>query len=209
VRMRLLGWGLIAFGLAGLVLAAAGALVGLDGAARIERLADAADDTLAAATRSTQVAADAFTNVDSSLAQSKASADAAATLALDASGTLAALARAMTLSVFGTQPLLPLAAEFDTSSRQALALATTLGGVGESLSQTRTDVASIGVQLDALSAELASLRGATRVNAADDAAPPVRPLVLLAVAWLALPAIAGILGGLALLRLGDTPPIVP
>lgn len=206
MRTRLFGWALIAYGLAGLLLAAGGGAVGLEGAERIERLAAAADGTLAAAARSTRVAAGAFTNVDGSLAEAKASADGAAALADDASGTLGALARAMTLSVFGTQPLLPLASEFEASSQQASALANTLGGVGESLADTRTDVAGIGVELDALSAELATLREAT---GAGDPPPSLRPFVLLLTAWLLVPAIGGVLGGLALLRLARAPAVVP
>jgi len=206
LRTRLFGWVLVAYGLAGLLLAAGGAAVGLEATARVERLADAADRTLAAATRSTRAASGAFADVDGSLAEARASADAAAALAGDASGTLAALAQAMGLSVFGAQPLLPLASEFDASSQQAAALATTLGSVGESLADTRTDVAAIGVELDALSAELASLRQASGVGGPP---PPLRPLVLLLVAWLLVPSIGGVLGGLALLRLARLPPAVP
>jgi hypothetical protein len=112
----------------------------------------------------------------------------------------------MGLSVFGAQPLLPLASEFNASSQQAAALATTLGGVGESLADMRTDVAGIGVELDALSAELASLREA---SGAGGPPPPLRPFVLLLVAWLLVPAIGGVLGGLALLRLARVTATAP
>ena len=116
MRRPLLAWSLILYGILGLGLVLSGAVIGLDVASRIERLATSADGTLAAAVRSTDAAADAFTNVDASLSESEASADAAADLARDASATLASLARAMELSVFGAQPLLPLAGEFDTSA---------------------------------------------------------------------------------------------
>ena len=197
MRRRLLAWVLILYGVLGLVLVIGGAAIGLDVAARVERLATTADGTLAAAARSTDAAAEAFTNVDASLSESQASADAAAELARDASGTMASLAQAMELSVFGAQPLLPLAAEFDASAEQASALAETLDRVAASLSDTRTDVTGIGTELAGLSAELGALRDA---NDTSGTAPPVRLLVLLLLAWLLVPAAGGLLIGLALLR---------
>ena len=197
MRRPLLAWSLICYGVLGLGLVLSGAVVGLDVASRIERLATSADGTLAAAVRSTDAAADAFTNVDASLSESEASAEAAADLARDASATLASLARAMELSVFGAQPLLPLAGEFDASAEQALALGETLERVGGSLGDTRTDVSSIGTELDALSAQLAALRDA---NGTDSSAPPLRLFVILLLVWLLVPAIGGLLAGLTLLR---------
>ncbi|MEJ7803857.1 MAG: hypothetical protein WKH68_10895, partial [Candidatus Limnocylindria bacterium] len=100
-RSRLLAWSLILYGLLGFVLVLGGAVIGLELASRIERLAATADGTLAAAVRSTDAAADGFTNVDGSLSEAEGSAEAAGALARDASGTLASLARAMELAVFG------------------------------------------------------------------------------------------------------------
>jgi hypothetical protein len=198
MRRSVLAWGLILYGVVGLVVILGGAVVGLGLASRIERLAITADDTLAAAVRSTDAAANAFTNVDASLSEAEASANAAASLARDASGTLAALARSMELSVFGAQPLLPLAGEFDASADQAAALGETLDRVGGSLGDTRTDVSRIGTELESLGAELAALRGASGNDAAS--APPLTAFVLLLLAWLLVPAVGGLLGGLALLR---------
>lgn len=197
MRRSLLGMSLVVYGILGIILVGAGATIGLELASRVERLAATADGTLAAAVRSTDTAADSFTNVDASLSESEASADAAAQLARDASGTLASLARSMELSVFGAQPLLPLAGEFDASAEQAAALGDTLDRVGGSLGDTRTDVASIATELDGLSTELAALRDA---NEGGGSAPPLRLFVIMLLAWLLIPAIGGMLGGLALLR---------
>ena len=201
MRRRMLAWVLILYGVLGLVLVLGGAAIGLDVTARIERLTASADGTLAAAARSTDVAAGAITNVDASLTESQASADAAAELARDASVTMASLARAMELSVFGAQPLLPLAAEFDASAEQASALAETLDLVATSLGDTRTDVASIGTELANLSSELNALREANgTTGTGTGTAPPLRIFVLLLLAWLLVPAAGGLLMGLALLR---------
>jgi hypothetical protein len=194
---RRLGWALLVYGVVGLVLVLGGAIAGLDAAARVERLAASAGGTLAAAARSTEAAAEAFTNVDGSLAESQASADAAANLARDASATLASLGTAMQLSIFGAQPLLPLADEFADSADQASALAGTLSNVAGSLDDTRSDVSAIEVQLERLSAELALLQDST--GAAGEP-PPIRLFVLALAGWLLVPAAGGIVGGLALIR---------
>lgn len=198
MRRPLLAWSLILYGVLGLAVVVGGALIGLELASRVERLTANADGTLEAAVRSTDAAADAFTNVDASLSESESSADAAAALARDASGTLASLAQAMTLSVFGAQPLLPLAGEFEASAEQASALGETLDRVGGSLGDTRIDVASIGTELDGLSSELAGLRD---TGGTGGSAPPLRLFVVLLLVWLLIPTLGGLLAGLALLRL--------
>jgi hypothetical protein len=188
-------WGLIVYGVLGLVLAVGGVTFGLETAGRIERLAAASDGTLAAAARSTRAAAGSFASVDTSLANAEESAAQAATLAAEASGTLDALSTSMNLSIFGTQPLQPLADEFSTSADQAEELAATLGVVGGSLSDTRADAAVIGVELAGLGDELDALREAT-----PNEPIPVRGLVALLVVWLALPAVGALIAGLSLLR---------
>lgn len=203
---RLLGWSLVLYGLLGLAIVLGGAVVGLDVAARVERLASAAGGTLDAAARSTEAAADAFANVDASLADSQLSAEEAADLALEASGTLDSLSRAMELSLFGAQPLLPLAGEFAASADQAAALAETLDRVAASLDETRADVSGIGVELDQLATQLAVLQES---SGSGGTAPPVRPFVILLLAWLLVPAVGGVIGGLAVLRSARTPAAVP
>ena len=203
---RLLGWSLVLYGLLGLAIVLGGAVVGLDVAARVERLASAAGGTLDAAARSTEAAADAFTNVDASLADSQESAAGAADLALEASGTLDSLSRAMELSVFGAQPLLPLASEFAASADQAASLAETLDRVAASLDETRGDVSGIGLELDRLATQLAVLQESSGTGGT---APPVRPFVILLLAWLLVPAVGGVIGGLAVLRLARAPAAAP
>lgn len=203
---RALAWGLILYGLAGLALIIAGAAVGLDAADRIERLATDADGTLAAASRATDAAAESFTNVDASLDEAERSAVAAAGLSRDAAGTLRSLALAMELSLFGAQPLLPLAAEFVTSAEQADELAETLTDVAGSLGDTRIDVVRVGTELETLGDQLAALRGSS--GADDGTPPPLRLFLGLLLAWLALPAIGAVVAGLALLRSPSPSPSV-
>ncbi|MGH2429198.1 MAG: hypothetical protein ACRDGV_10030 [Candidatus Limnocylindria bacterium] len=198
MRRRPLGWIFIAYGLAGLALVAVGAVVGLDLADRVERLTLAADDTLQAASASTVAAADAFDSLDASLDQGRASADGAAVLAQDASATLSSLSETMRLSVFGTQPLLPLADDFETSADQAARLGAALQGVRDSLEDTRGDLAGIGLELRGLADELVELQDAA-VDP-DGSSPPLRLFVVLLLAWLAIPAVGSLIVGGALLR---------
>lgn len=198
ISRRAAGWLLVLYGLLGFVLVVSGALVGLDAADRFERLATDANAAIISAAAATDAAADSFSNVDASLAESRTSADAAAALAREASGTLDALADAMSLSILGAQPLLPLAAEFATSAEQATELAETLDAVGGSLGGTRADVAQIAPQLERLSDELGSLGGGSERGAGT---PPLRVFVIVLLAWLLMQAVGSVLGGLTLMRL--------
>ena len=103
MRRRTIGWALIAYGVIGVVLLVAGAITGMDAAARIERTALVAGGTLSAAARATRAAADSFTSIDGSLAEAQSSADTAAALSRDASATLDSLAAAMGITIFGSQ----------------------------------------------------------------------------------------------------------
>ena len=197
VRARPVAWGLIAYGVLGLLLVIGGAVIGLDVSGRIERLASSADGTLTAAARSTRAAADSFASIDGSLSEAQASADGAAILAREAGATLDSLAVAMQLSFFGAQPLLPLAPEFTASADQAEQLGGRLHAVGSSLGDTRTDVAIIGVELESLSSEIESLQDA---GGEDGGSPPLRLFVALLLAGIAIPAVATLLFGMALLR---------
>ncbi len=206
MRRRALAWALVLYGAAGIGLAVTGAAIGLDVATRVERLASDADGTLAAAAGATRAAADSFENVDASLSDAQESATAASALSRDASGTLRSLALAMQLSLLGSQPLLPIAEEFETSAGQADELADTLATVGGSLGDTRTDLTVVGTQLGALADRLERLRGAG-TGEADP--PPLRLFVILLLVWLVLPAIAALVTGLALLRRPREVVVVP
>jgi len=195
-RRRGLAWGLIVYGVLGIALVASGASIGLGLAGRIEELATAAEGTLSAAAESTRAAADSFTSVDGSLEQANTSATQAAELSREASATLGSLANAMSLSILGAQPLLPLADDFNTSADQAEALAGTLDGVATSLGDTQTDVAVIGGELEELSRQIEALQNA----ATPGEAPQLRLFVVLLLAWITVPALGALILGLSLLR---------
>jgi hypothetical protein len=190
-----LAWGLVAYGLAGLLLSIVGVTFGLDAAGRLERLAAATDQTLEAAARSTSAAAASFDSIEVSLVSAEDSIVQAATLAADAGATLDALSAAMSLSVFGAQPLQPLADEFADAADQAGELATTLATTAGSVSDVQADAAAIGVELEALAEQLEALRGSVPQDPV-----PIRGLVALLIAYLTLPAVAALVAGSLMLR---------
>src|SRR5262245_39204158 len=190
-----LGWGLVAYGVLGIALSIVGFTFGLDAAGRLERLASASDATLEAAARSTAAAADAFDSIDASLVSAGASVSEASTLAADAAATLDSLSAAMNLSVFGAQPLQPLADEFADAAGQADRLAATLTVTVDSVADVRTDAAAIGAELDGLASELDALRRSLPAEPV-----PVRGLVALLIAYLTLPAVAALIAGFLTLR---------
>ena len=190
-----LAWGLVAYGLLGLALSIIGFTYGLDAAGQIERMAEATGTTLEAAARSTSAAADSFDSIDGSLVNAGESISQAATLSADAGATLDELSAAMNLSIFGAQPLAPLADEFADAAAQADELASTLTTSASSVSDVRTDAASVGAELDGLATELEELR-----DSVPDTSVPVRGLVALLLAYLTLPAVAALVAGLLLLR---------
>lgn len=197
ISRRTAGRLLIGYAVLGFALAALGGLIGLDLAVRVERLSGSASATLRAAAAATEAAAAAFDGADASLAEAESSSVAAAALARDASATLRSLASAMSLTIFGAQPLEPLAADFEASAGQAEALADTLDGVGASLGDTRADVAAIAPQLTILATELAALDDGSDPATA---APPMRIFVVLLLAWILMQAAGSLVAGLALVR---------
>ena len=190
-----LAWGLVAYGVAGLILSIVGVTFGLDAAGQLERLAAATDQTLEAAARSTAAAAASFDSIDDSLVSAEDSVAQAATLAADAGATLDSLSAAMNLSVFGAQPLQPLADEFADAADQAGELATTLATTGGSVSDVQANAAAIGVELEGLANELEALRGTVPQDPV-----PIRGLVALLIAYLTLPAVAALIAGSLTLR---------
>jgi hypothetical protein len=192
-----LGWGLIAYGLIGVAMIFAGSLIGLAAADRVEQLVADADGALNAASTATRAAADSFDGVDDSLTGANESSAAAAALARRSQQTLDNLAGAMELSILGTQPLLPIAADFADSAALAGELADTLDGVQESLGSTQSDVTTIGSELDSLAAELERLGDTTQL---EGGVPPVRIFVALLLLWLGVQVVAAFVGGVVILR---------
>ena len=190
---RRLGIALIAYGIAGVLLLGVSALIA-DAALQRLSVADPAGSAFAEASAALGDTANAFAGVGVSLADAERAVAQASTSARNASATSTRLSDGMGLSIFGAQPFLPLAQDFRRNATDLAAMADGLDTLARSLKANQTDVAKI-------KNDLAILR--VRLEAGRTPGIPIdalRALVMLLVAWLALPAIAAVGGGTWLLR---------
>jgi hypothetical protein len=157
--MRLLAWLLAAYAVAGIVLVVAALLVGTPLVDRVDRLTNSATRTMDAATAAADAAADALDGFDTSLGEARDSASEAATLSRETAGTVDALAAAMSLSVLGSQPLLPLADEFSATANRMRELGDNLEEVGSALTTNREDLAAVSAEMRELSDSMVELGG--------------------------------------------------
>jgi hypothetical protein len=204
--MRMLGWLLVAYAAAGSLLLVGALLIGGPLVGRVERLAASATGSMASAANAAGSAADAFDGFDASLSQARASTTDAAAISRDTARTLQSLSDAMSLSILGSQPLLPLADEFATSARQLEEMGGNLDGIGEALGANQEDVASLGDELRELARQLDQLQVAVdgEVQRQEGGtAPPLGLLFYGFVAWQLLAvAAAGATGAVLLRRAG-------
>lgn len=216
---RLLGLFLVAYGVVGLTVLLGGALLINEPLERLSRSTGSLEQQrtlLVRSLRSTSQtfgdAAQGMVGFDQSLAEARASTSRAAALSRDVSATMSELARAMGISIFGTQPLLSLSAGFERAGQQLTSLGDDLDSIGTSLDQnagdarlTRTNLEDLQAQVDLLAdsveqTELPSVPG--------DALGAVRIALLLLTAWLSMLALGSLVLGLYLWlpRWPATPP---
>jgi hypothetical protein len=197
--MRMLGWLLLLYAMLGAGLVIASLAIGGPLVARVDRLATSASGSMDAAARAADAAADSFTGFDASLAEARRSTEEAAALSRDTSGTLQSLSEAMSLSVLGNQPLLPLADDFATSADQLREMGDNLEGIGAALTTNQDQIADVGAELRILADQLASLRGGVAAERAG-AGLPLAWLFYGFIAWQLLPIGAAAIGGRMLLH---------
>jgi len=157
--MRILAWLLAAYAVAGAIFVILALLVGGPLVAQVDRATTSAQSTLSAATQAADAAADAFGGFDTSLEQARSSASNAASLSRQTSATLDALAANMSISLFGAQPLLPLADQFHESASQLTQLGDNLDTIGGALDLNRDDIALVGTRMRTLADRLETLQG--------------------------------------------------
>jgi hypothetical protein len=198
-QTRILGGALVAYGLHGLLVIAGALAIGAPAIGRVEGMIASAVSTMSAASRVATTAADSFDGLGSSMEQARSSATDAASLSREAAATSADLANAMSVSIFGAQPLISLADDFSAMSGQLQGLAVDLDGISAALTGSDDDLARVGRRLRSLAADLSDLRD--RVEARTD--EPLIPLSLLFygfLLWQALLVVASLAVGVILLR---------
>jgi hypothetical protein len=191
--VRAAGVALVVFGLVGAVLTLGLLVVGGEAVAQAEQLSTTADASVEAASRSLTDAATAFGGFDTSLEEAQDSAGQAAGLARDTAATMSNLAAAMSITVFGAQPFVALAADFERGADQLDELGTSLDRIGANLGANRDQMSAVSRDLGELAAQVELLDAATTEP------PALRLLLYLLTAWLALPSLGALVGGAWLL----------
>jgi hypothetical protein len=187
--IRRVGLGLVAYGALGLILVTAALVGGWSGITRI----DAAMGSVAEASATLEAVADAFAGFDASLESATRSADHAAVASRDAATAAAGLADAMSLSIFGAQPLLPLANDFRRQATDLRAVAGDLDQLAASLTNDRSQIKGIHDHVRALSARVATVGGGA-------AGAGVAALLVALLVWIGTQAAGALLVGIMLLR---------
>ena len=198
-QTRILGLVLVAYGLLGLLVLVGALAFGGPAIGRVDEMVTSAASTMRSASRAATTAADAFDGFGASMEQARASASDAASLSRDAAATSAALADAMSVSIFGARPLIGLADEFTATSQQLQGLAVNLDGIGTAISASDDDLARVELSLRSLAADLAELRMGIRAGADE---PPVSFSLLFYafLLWQAMLVVASLAVGVMLLR---------
>jgi hypothetical protein len=208
--MRALGVALILYGALGLLLVGAGSMVGAGGVARVERLSDNVEGSLAAAASTVQNTADSFDGFETSLTEAGGAARNAAHVVRESAVTMANLSAAMSITIFGTQPLQPLARDFERGAEQLSMLSRDLDRLALALSANIDDVSSIRDDLRVLGERLDGLRTGTGDAPAGGGLGtgglPLRLLFFGLLAWLALQALGALVAGVLVLRRASRPP---
>ena len=212
-RLRILGIVLAAYGLAGLFLFAFVAVAinrPLERAqalsASVEQQRLALVETLGQAQATLDGMSEGVGGMDTSLADAKAATDRASGITAGLAASMFGLRDAMSLSIFGAQPLLGLASGFDTSGQQLTALGADLTAIGVSLDTNRSDVAAtsanladLAVSVDQLTTMVSDSPGVEISTASLDA---VRLAVYAICGWLAVLAVGCVVAGAYLIQMG-------
>lgn len=201
-RRRRLGYGLLAFGLSGLVLLLAaaalvfGSLAAVDDAAtgferqRAELLA-----MLGPASSAMDGAATSASNAGTSLTSSAAAADQAAVLTTRLASSFEGLASLGSFEIFGSRPFAGLAGEFTAVGADARALSSDLTDTAAALRTNVADTAAVAADLRTLATQLEELEESLAapdggsLGSAAAALNAARIVLVALLAWLAVPAV--------------------
>jgi len=211
-RRRRLGFGLIAFGLTGLLLVVAAALLVLATLGAVGDAATGFERQRAELLAMVDPAASALSNAADSAAHAGASltqASDASRRAADLTGRMATsfegLAGLGSFDIFGSRPFAGVSSGFSDLAAQARTLSTDLTSTADTLTMNVADSASVASDLRSLSDRLRQLettvQGSDGVGASTTLPIALAQFVLLALlAWFSVPAIASIWLGRRLVR---------
>jgi hypothetical protein len=204
-RRRRAGWGLVAFGVVGLVLAgAAGALVlgsltAVDDAVTgFERQRDEIVAMLGPASDALAGAASSASNAGSSLTETATAARDASELTTRLAESFEGMASLGSFSILGSRPFAQVADQFGSTAVEARELSGDLNRAADAMSTNIADSQAVAADLLALAEQLDRLERGLAGTGSSAAADPTLPLALARLvllgllAWLAVPALVSI-----------------
>ncbi len=214
-RQRRAGWGLIAFGLTGLVLAGAAAALVLGSLTAVDAAVTGFETQrkelvamLGPASDALSGAAESASNASASLAETSGAARNAAELTTRLAVSFESLASLGSFTLLGARPFAEMAGQFAAVAVEARELSGDLNATADSMTTNIADSQAVAADMLALSEQLdrleASLAETGTPSGADASLPlNIARLVLLGMlAWLAVPALASIWLGGRLIRRG-------
>ncbi|CAN5842757.1 hypothetical protein BH24CHL6_BH24CHL6_16230 [soil metagenome] len=207
-RLRLLGTILIAYGLLGIALFAGVAYAldrPIDEAGRltvsIEGQRGALLESLEEASLTIGLTADGVAGMDASLAQAQAATERASVLSLGVATSMYELRNAMTISLFGAQPLIGLAGGFEQSAQQLEQLSRDVAAIGQALDANRGDALEVAESMRRLSTSVEQLTESVRdgpaLEVSSDAVEGMRLGIYAVIAWMLALAVGCVAAGVA------------
>ena len=206
--LRGIAFGMIAYGVIGLIIIVVAMLVTVGTFARIETLSESVGAPLRSTARTVGEASTAFGRFAISLGEAQQSSEDAAALAHESAATMSGLADAMSVTIFGAQPLAQAAEGFREVSGQLDGLGEDLESVADALGHNISDVQNAGTnlrdvrdQMDSLLDEFGETSDGPAEGQSTTGGVRVASMALYALLiWLAIPAVASLLFGFTLLR---------
>jgi hypothetical protein len=209
--IRILGVALVVYGLVGIVIFVGVALGVARPIHRTGQLSQSVDKQRAALVASLAQAettmrglSTSATNVSASLAQATTAIDHAATISHGVATSMYGLRDAMSLSILGTQPLLGLATNFDTTGQNLDQLGNDVANIGTALQTNQTDVVTTAQNLsnlaDSINALMVSVRDGPGLAISSGTLNSLRLVIYAITAWLGVLAVGCLIAGIWLLR---------
>ncbi|MGH2466036.1 MAG: hypothetical protein ACRDGI_11295 [Candidatus Limnocylindrales bacterium] len=200
----LLGWALVSYGIAGLVLFALTMAVIVRPLMELGTLVDQRQGIvqfLDVTVQSLDDAGRGSGNAATTLTSAANAAGDAAGLSDRLAASMTALGGASGVTILGTQPLAGLSGQFEAVATQAQQLSVTMGRLSSTLEQNTVDFAGLQTDVGAIREQVAALRTSLLATGGVDAlAQWLAPLSILVGIWMTIPAVVSLGIGVRLLR---------
>jgi methyl-accepting chemotaxis protein len=215
-RLRLLGAGLALYGLVGIVIFIVIAVAVARPLERARQLSESVDlqraalvDSLGQAETTIRQMSLSVGRMDTSLADAKAAIDRASSISHGVATSMYGLRDAMSLSIFGAQPLIGLSTSFDTSGQNLDQLGDDVANIGTALDANRTDVTttsqSLGNLADSVHTLTVSVRDGPALTISTRTLDAIRIAVYAVTIWLVVFALGCLIFGAYLLNVSRRP----